>query len=97
MLRRGITGSHSTAGSRGDRRISRSGRWRLQPLSCRRDGTLRVDLGLPRIVAARMEVERHRSAIELCLDLIFNFRRRHEHTTKVAGDTASFPAPETNR
>jgi hypothetical protein len=48
-------------------------------------------------MAARVEMQRHRCAIELRFDFVFDFGGRDEHATKVAGDTTSFAAPEANR
>lgn len=41
-------------------------------------------------------MQRHRRTIELCFDFVFDLGGRDEHATEVAGDTASFAAPEAN-
>ena len=55
-----------------------------------------LDFPLPHVMAARMEMQRHRRSIELCFDFVFDLGGSDEHATKVAGDTTSFAAPEAN-
>jgi hypothetical protein len=66
------------------------GRWGL-------GGGEPVDFGLPNVMAARMEMQRHRRAIELCFDFVLHLAGRDEHATKVARDATSFATPEANR
>jgi hypothetical protein len=66
---------------------------RLSRIGC---GGVSVDLDLPGIVTTWMEVQRHRRAIELSFDFVFDLCGRDEHATEVARDSASFTAPEAN-
>lgn len=76
----------ATSGS-GGRKLGRWGLRRGEP----------VDFRLPDVMAARMEMQRHRRAIELCFDFVLHLGGRDEHATKVARDATSFATPEANR